>query len=346
MKKQFFSYLGAEMVFIYNDRRSFLTWEVGMDSFFHEQESYEVLTPSALSNVIFYTNVDRGSYVPPHWHDALELVYVEEGSLDFYTMGKLQHLHAHELVIVNPGEVHGTKTTGNKAVVFQIPSTFLQMYLRNFYSIRFAIDIRNENPIYRTKVEQFCMQIEKMQFFHDRGEDGDALMFSSLLFDILYRLWHNFSFHVTDQQAKMSRKNMDRMQQIFSYVNGHYKEQISLENVAAEVGLEKGYFCKFFKKMMHETFYNYLVDVRIGRIYQDLIQTDRPVLELMEENGFTSYKTFHKAFLDRFHMTPSEIRKNVQQMVDEENRPISQRQFANRIWENEQTEYLWQCQET
>lgn len=35
--------------------------------------NYEVIPLDLRTNVRFYTSVDFGSYVPPHWHDAIEI---------------------------------------------------------------------------------------------------------------------------------------------------------------------------------------------------------------------------------------------------------------------------------
>jgi len=43
--------------------------------------NYEVIPLDLRTNVRFYTSVDFGSYVPPHWHDAIEILYLQEGEL-------------------------------------------------------------------------------------------------------------------------------------------------------------------------------------------------------------------------------------------------------------------------
>ena len=47
--------------------------------------NYEVIPLDLRTNVRFYTSVDFGSYVPPHWHDAIEILYLQEGELKVNT---------------------------------------------------------------------------------------------------------------------------------------------------------------------------------------------------------------------------------------------------------------------
>lgn len=47
-----------------------------------KENSYEIIDVSDITNVRFYTSIDQGSYIPSHWHRAVEIIYIQEGSLD------------------------------------------------------------------------------------------------------------------------------------------------------------------------------------------------------------------------------------------------------------------------
>ena len=42
--------------------------------------SYEIIDYSGITNVKFYTSTDNGSYIPSHWHRAVEILYMQEGN--------------------------------------------------------------------------------------------------------------------------------------------------------------------------------------------------------------------------------------------------------------------------
>ena len=73
---------------------------------------------------------------------------------------------------------------------------------------------------------------------------------------------------------------------------------------------EKKYFCRFFKKHMGLTFLEYQNEIRLSRIYKDILTTDLKIADILEKHGFTNYKLFRKMFQYHFHATPTEIRKN------------------------------------
>ena len=57
------------------------------------------------------------------------------------------------------------------------------------------------------------------------------------------------------------------------------------------------------------SFLQYVNEVRVTHIYQDLIHTDTPISELMEQTGFTSQKLFNRTFREIYGCTPSQVRK-------------------------------------
>lgn len=45
------------------------------------QTNYELIPLDDKTNVRFYTSFDSGSIVAPHWHDAIEVIYLQKGAL-------------------------------------------------------------------------------------------------------------------------------------------------------------------------------------------------------------------------------------------------------------------------
>ena len=56
------------------------------------------------------------------------------------------------------------------------------------------------------------------------------------------------------------------------------------------------------------SFLNYGNEVRLSHVYQDLQNSDAPVAQIMEDNGFTNQKLFNRAFKELYGQTPSSVR--------------------------------------
>lgn len=58
------------------------------------------------------------------------------------------------------------------------------------------------------------------------------------------------------------------------------------------------------------TFLEYQNELRLSKIYKDITTTNDKISDILERHGFTNYKLFRRMFRERFHSTPTELRKN------------------------------------
>ena len=142
----------------------------------------------------------------------------------------------------------------------------------------------------------------------DIRPEGYILRFNSLLFEMLFQLYHNFSVKIFHADLSHKEKDLNRLTHVLDYTNQNYNRPISLEEISGIAFLEAGYFCRFFKKHMGLTFLEYQNEVRLSHIYHDLITTKDTLQQILERHGFTNYKLFRRMFQEHFHGTPSQIR--------------------------------------
>lgn len=270
---------------------------------------YEIVPTSKNTGVRFYTSYDSGSYVPKHWHDAVEIIYIQEGALTVISDNSIYELCADECILINSAIIHSTKcTVSNKAIVFQIPTDFFKQYIPDFDYILFSLEIQKGNPVQQTKLTVFKETLVQMQIVNDIRPKGYALRFNSLLFEIMYQLYHNFGFQIRQPHIKNKAKDMERLDIILKYMLKNYTRHIPLDEIAGLVYLQTGYFCRFFKKNMGVTFLEYQNELRLSYIYRDIIDTIDPIKEIIERHGFTNYKLFRRMFREHFNATPIQVR--------------------------------------
>ena len=119
--------------------------------------------------------------------------------------------------------------------------------------------------------------------------DGTALL---MLADLI----RYFSVYSLPGTTTGTGQSNDILRKIISYVNEHYTEKLSLEEVANQVGFSREYFCRFFKRHMGITFLRYLNEVRISHAGRILMNTDKSISEVMQESGFTNQTIFNRLF--------------------------------------------------
>ena len=270
---------------------------------------YEIITVADNTNVRFYTSVDSGSYIPTHWHRAIEILYLQEGSLEVTVESHHTTIYAGDCILINANILHSTTCTKpNKAIVLQIPIDFVEKYIPNVNQLLFLWDCHTTNPIKCTKLAMLKTTLEQMQIANDIRPKGFLLRFNSLLFELLYQLEHNFSVQVFQSDLSQRKKDLERLNVILEYIAANYTRTISLKEIAEVAYLQPGYFCRFFKKQMGVTFLEYQNEYRLSFIYRDIISTSDPIHVILERHGFSNYKIFRRMFYEHFGATPTEIR--------------------------------------
>lgn len=286
----------------------------------HEQASYEVIPINAATRVRFYTSVDPGSYVPPHWHDALELVYLLSGALSFTVAGHTRKLAPGELMLVNPNVLHATQCSEpNTAIVFQIPVTLLEELIPDLHQTVFLLENHGLPPeVYQENLARLKATLREMQAVNDARPKWERLRFTALLYAALVQLLEGFSIHGKPAAQVGSSEQRARLAEILEYTSKHYNEPIPLREISAVVSLQPTYFCRFFKAQMGMTYLEYQNELRLSYILRDLLSTDDSIASLLERHGFTNYKVFSRLFRERFHAAPSEVRARFQREKTQE----------------------------
>lgn len=273
---------------------------------------YEIVQVTETTGVRFFTDIDTGSYYPNHWHDAIEIIYMLKGELDLTVESSSYHLQEGQCFLINSCVIHSTKCTSpNTGIVFQIPLDFMKLYLPDIQQLQFVLEDPCTNPIQKTKLNIFKETLIQMQIANDIRPDGYILRFNSLLFEVLFQLYHNFSIKIFQANFNHRTKDLSRLNNVLSYTSQNYNRPISIHEISQIAFLEPGYFCRFFKKHMGLTFLEYQNEVRLSHIYQDLITTTDTLQHILERHGFTNYKLFRRIFYEHFHATPSQIRKRL-----------------------------------
>ncbi|MBO8416534.1 MAG: helix-turn-helix transcriptional regulator [Proteobacteria bacterium] len=275
--------------------------------------NFEVIPLDEFTQVRFYTSVDPGSYVAPHWHDALEMVYLQQGHLRVCSAGAITELTPGRCILINSGTVHSTFCSQpNRAVVFQIPEAFLQHYIPEAALLEFSFADPARTPQEQAQAVEIKQILLKMQKINDERPEGGILEFNSLLFAVLLRLYQGFGHKLLPSEAAEHKGSLKRLRQVLDFVQKNYQRPISLDEIAAVAGFERKYFCRFFKRHMGETFLNYLNKFRLSKIYSDVLYSTESISAILEHHGFVNYKLFRRMFAEQFQTTPSDLRKSRQ----------------------------------
>jgi len=99
------------------------------------------------------------------------------------------------------------------------------------------------------------------------------------------------------------------IEKIIDYSFRHYLEPVKLSDVAKVAGMSIPTFCRFFKKNIKKTYFDFLQGLRISHACKLLTSTNKPVTEICYESGYNSWAHFSKQFKKVKQTTPLKYRK-------------------------------------
>lgn len=107
--------------------------------------------------------------------------------------------------------------------------------------------------------------------------------------------------------AKSSKNEMIR-KRIEGYINDHYQEIISMQDVARAMNYSDTHFCRLFKECFRINFSVYLNEFRIGKARELLLNTNYTVKEVGILCGYRDASYFIRVFKRAVGETPSDYR--------------------------------------
>ena len=210
---------------------------------------YEPIEPNVLNTLYVEYSVDPGSYVSMHWHNAIEIICVLEGSLTLETEKQFTDLKAGDFIVIAPNELHAAlNPDGNTSILIQIPIQRPHHLSPELMHRSFAIDMHTTDErklALLKKIRDNCTEIyhtyRDMPFCY-------ALRLEWLISESLHILYTEFSVQAEKASTPETDRNRERIQRVFQYTWEHYSEPVTLDEIASMLHLQKNYFCRLFRE--------------------------------------------------------------------------------------------------
>lgn len=277
-----------------------------MENYSHEQIQYQPET-----GMLFEIYDTDGFFNSKHWHNGLEIIYLIAGGMTLNISESNYMLKPGGFIVVNSKTIHSVicREKG-RHLLLQIPYEILEKSISNIDIIKFncysapaASDGNGNNAGVRETLEKL------KSLFEAPRDDGYILMFNSLVYELLYKLVKGFKSSADPALKKKTDRNIQRLGVVLQYARQHYAENITLQDAAEAVALNREYFARFFRKYMGMTFMEYVFAIRLEHVYYDIANTDYTIGSIADKHGFChNYKLFVKKFKEQYGCSPGEVR--------------------------------------
>lgn len=120
-----------------------------------------------------------------------------------------------------------------------------------------------------------------------------------------------FFYHYKTHPTSKIVSSESIIQNALIYINSHYTEALSLENIANYANCNAAHLSESFHKKMNLTIKQYITILRIKRAKKLLVTTTAPISSIAYESGFSSLASFNRNFLEQENLSPTSYRKNL-----------------------------------
>lgn len=258
-------------------------------------------------------NNDEAENYPPHWHTQIELIMPTENTYRVVCGEKDYTIQEGEIMIICPCVVHELFAPPEGVRIIFQPS-LMQIDLKELdvilSMISPAILITPDNyPQIHRQIQQLMLDIKEEYF--SSSPYAEAFIYSKFLELLVYvgRYYAELAQNNFEAKNRKQKEYMDKFLFICNYINEHFAEILTLEDVASLAGFSKYHFTRLFKQYADTSFYKYLNQKRIAHAKNLLINKDLSVIEVALQSGFSNPSSFLRMFKLTTGYTPTEFRK-------------------------------------
>lgn len=104
-----------------------------------------------------------------------------------------------------------------------------------------------------------------------------------------------------------SQKNI--VEKAINYIEKNLEKEINLDNISKNIGYSKFYLNRIFTEHTGITIHKYIQNRRLTVAAENLVKSDKPILQIAYEAGYNSQQSFSLAFKQLYLYPPKIYRK-------------------------------------
>ena len=242
----------------------------------------------------------------PHYHDYYEIFLVEEGPLLHHINGECETLYPDTLVFIRPTDQHffGRKEKG--AVQFFNLAFAEDQFTRAMELATLCSPAVADHPMMDRVVlphELSRLLLRRMKWLRDVNKWVPLAVQEAEGVTLLAELIVLFTIGSGDAHIVpfWLRKACDAM-----YLPENLP--LGIPRLVELSGKTQEHVTRSMRKYMGQTPSGFINNIRLERVAEALISTDRPIFDLMLDVGFQNTSHFNKLFKEKYHVSPRQYR--------------------------------------
>lgn len=261
-----------------------------MDAFFELSRDYDNM---------FYCLPFCDNMIDPHFHSNLEIAYVEEGEIEITVSGESRLLTPGCASLAGSFDVHAYRTPSHSQItVLLIPMDMTSQF-------RHRLQTRRLRSAFLTDPEVGREVGHAVQRLYGYNATHNSMTATGYIYTILGL----FADTVGLVRREQTEDSASLVRQVLVYLEQHYLEPLTIEEVAKQHGYNRYYFSRLFNTRIGCGFNQHLNNLRARHAARLIRTTNASLEDICFQSGFGSIRTFTRAFQSFYQVTPAAYKR-------------------------------------
>lgn len=245
--------------------------------------------------------------------EKLHFIYVKKGMVvcqvnqEYITVNRGEGLFIkqnmlHRLVKGEDCELNILSLSAEKMAGEAVLGSFVNQLAENTELLYCKLDRKHE------KQQKILELMEEIVNLTEEREVCYLLEIKSRIYQIVAALYQEVE-KMQPKRKKTEQREAEKLQGMIVFLHENYKNKITLGEIAENSGISTGDLCRFFKKRMGQTPFEYLQAYRIEKSIPELLEKADRITEVALRHGFHGSSYYAETFRKEMGCTPGEYRK-------------------------------------
>jgi AraC-like DNA-binding protein len=250
--------------------------------------------------------------VQMHHHDFYEVNLFLEGEVDYSIENRIYHATTGDILLISPNELHQPIFENQKPSFERMVLWVDRSYLTQTASFGHALSrcfdraaerggnlLRPDEETLRLMLmmlDNILKERQSEEYAHELLADTCMLQFLVMLNRLEER---------SGQITAFRERAGSVVGKVLSYINDHYQEELSLDQLANKFFISKYHLSREFNRLVGTSVYRYIIQKRLV-VAKQMLSEGMPSSEAYQQCGFGDYSSFFRAFRAEYGTSPKE----------------------------------------
>ena len=244
-----------------------------------------------------------------HDHDFYELTVILRGNSVHCVNDDIQILKPGDVVCVRPGDAHFFSPFSTKNETYEFFNMHVSCrHMETQYQYSDALRAKIESPKLPVVVN---LGVKNLAYISHKLKKMNSINFDEKRTFLYYSVLKDILWHIIESTIMTSSESMPEwFKNYLIAISTPDVFTLDFSEITAKAGVSGSYLWKQFKKYFEMTPTEYINSLKLEYAYEIITDTDRSLGEIATLAGFNSYSYFYREFMEKYNISPKELRKS------------------------------------